>query len=85
MLDLVGVSKTFGRSASLCPIDLKLPPGRTTVLLGPSGCGKSLLRFGKEPRAKDDGKRRRAKNNWKNCPPAGHLFCDGPTAEELPK
>src|SRR5215469_7270544 len=29
MLDLVGVSKTFGPNAALHPIDLKLPPGRT--------------------------------------------------------
>src|SRR5437660_1488777 len=43
MLDLVGVSKTFGPTAALHPIDLALPPGRTTVLLGPSGCGKSTL------------------------------------------
>jgi osmoprotectant transport system ATP-binding protein len=43
MLDLVGVSKTFGPHTALHPIDLRLPPGRTTVLLGPSGCGKSTL------------------------------------------
>ena len=43
MLDLVGVSKTYGRATALHPIDLRLPPGRTTVLLGPSGCGKSTL------------------------------------------
>jgi osmoprotectant transport system ATP-binding protein len=43
MLDLVGVSKTYGRATALHPIDLSLPTGRTTVLLGPSGCGKSTL------------------------------------------
>jgi osmoprotectant transport system ATP-binding protein len=43
MLELVGASKTFGHNTALHPIDLKLPPGRTTVLLGPSGCGKSTL------------------------------------------
>ena len=43
MLDLVGVSKTYGRATALHPTDLALPPGRTTVLLGPSGCGKSTL------------------------------------------
>src|SRR5882724_5730029 len=43
MLELVGVSKTFGRAPALHPTDLKLGPGRTTVLLGPSGCGKSTL------------------------------------------
>jgi osmoprotectant transport system ATP-binding protein len=43
MLELVGVSKTFGKATALFPIDLALPPGRTTVLLGQSGCGKSTL------------------------------------------
>jgi osmoprotectant transport system ATP-binding protein len=43
MLELLGVSKTFGKATALSPIDLALPPGRTTVLLGPSGCGKSTL------------------------------------------
>jgi osmoprotectant transport system ATP-binding protein len=43
MLDLVGVSKTYGPATALHPTDLALPPGRTTVLLGPSGCGKSTL------------------------------------------
>jgi osmoprotectant transport system ATP-binding protein len=43
MLELVGVSKTFGKATALFPTDLALPPGRTTVLLGPSGCGKSTL------------------------------------------
>jgi osmoprotectant transport system ATP-binding protein len=43
MLELVGVSKTFGKATALFPTDLALPSGRTTVLLGPSGCGKSTL------------------------------------------
>jgi osmoprotectant transport system ATP-binding protein len=43
MLELVGVSKTFGRQPALHPTDLKVLPGQTTVLLGPSGCGKSTL------------------------------------------
>ena len=43
MLELTGVSKTFGRAEVLQPTDLTIPPGRTTVLLGPSGCGKSTL------------------------------------------
>jgi osmoprotectant transport system ATP-binding protein len=43
MLELVGVSKNFGKATALFPTDLTLPTGRTTVLLGPSGCGKSTL------------------------------------------
>jgi osmoprotectant transport system ATP-binding protein len=40
---LTRVSKSFGDSAALLPLDLSFDPGRTTVLIGPSGCGKSTL------------------------------------------
>jgi osmoprotectant transport system ATP-binding protein len=43
MLDLKGVSKSYGRVAALHPTDLVIAPHRTTVLIGPSGCGKSTL------------------------------------------
>src|SRR6266480_2536925 len=43
MLELRGVSKTFGRQEALYPTDLHIPSGQTTVLIGPSGCGKSTL------------------------------------------
>jgi osmoprotectant transport system ATP-binding protein len=43
MLELRGVSKTYGQAAALHPTNLALPPGQTTVLIGPSGCGKSTL------------------------------------------
>jgi osmoprotectant transport system ATP-binding protein len=43
MFELERVSKRFGAMQALHPMDLRLPPGRTTVLLGPSGCGKSTL------------------------------------------
>jgi len=43
VFELEGVSKRFGVTQALGPVDLKLPPGRTTVMLGPSGCGKSTL------------------------------------------
>jgi osmoprotectant transport system ATP-binding protein len=43
MLELSGVSKSYGRQQALHAIDLAVPPGQTTVLIGPSGCGKSTL------------------------------------------
>ncbi|MBN1206718.1 MAG: ATP-binding cassette domain-containing protein [Myxococcaceae bacterium] len=43
MFELEGISKRFGATQALRPMDLRLAPGRTTVLIGPSGCGKSTL------------------------------------------
>ncbi|MCP3101043.1 ATP-binding cassette domain-containing protein [Myxococcus sp. K15C18031901] len=43
MYELQEVSKRFGETLALHPLSLRLPTGRTTVLLGPSGCGKSTL------------------------------------------
>ncbi len=43
MLELRGVSKTFGQVPVVQGLDLTFPAGKTTVLLGPSGCGKSTL------------------------------------------
>ena len=43
LIELVGVSKSFGGSAALHLTDLAFPPGLTTALIGPSGCGKSTL------------------------------------------
>ncbi len=43
MFELEQVSKSFGGTRALPPLDLRVPAGRTTVLLGPSGCGKSTL------------------------------------------
>ncbi|QRK12098.1 ATP-binding cassette domain-containing protein [Archangium violaceum] len=43
MFEFEGVSKRFGVTWALHPLDLRLPEARTTVLLGPSGCGKSTL------------------------------------------
>ena len=43
MLELRGVSKVYGTTAALRPIDLVCARGKSTVLIGPSGCGKSTL------------------------------------------
>ena len=43
MIELVGVSKSYGSTTALRAIDLRVEPGSTTVLIGPSGCGKSTL------------------------------------------
>jgi osmoprotectant transport system ATP-binding protein len=43
LVQLRGVSKTFGDAAAVHDVDLSIERGRTTVLIGPSGCGKSTL------------------------------------------
>jgi osmoprotectant transport system ATP-binding protein len=43
LVELVGVSKTYGGATALHPTNLDFARGQTTVLIGPSGCGKSTL------------------------------------------
>ena len=43
LVQLSGVTKTYGSAVALHPTDLDFPRGKTTVLIGPSGCGKSTL------------------------------------------
>jgi len=43
LVQLIGVSKSFGGATALHPTDLAFQSGLTTVLIGPSGCGKSTL------------------------------------------
>jgi len=43
LVQLIGVSKTYGDAVALHPTDLDFPRGQTTALIGPSGCGKSTL------------------------------------------
>lgn len=43
MLELRGVSKSFGDHLAVASTDLVAAEGSTTVLIGPSGCGKSTL------------------------------------------
>lgn len=41
MLELVGLSKTYGTLEALTNLSLSCQPGTTTVILGPSGAGKT--------------------------------------------
>lgn len=41
MIQLKNVSKQYGDTVAVHPLDLTVPQGETTVLIGPSGCGKS--------------------------------------------
>jgi osmoprotectant transport system ATP-binding protein len=43
MIELRGVSKTYGSLQALASTNLRLADGKTTVLIGPSGCGKSTI------------------------------------------
>jgi len=43
MIELKGVSKSYGGSLVLEKLDLTIERGQTAVLIGPSGCGKSTL------------------------------------------
>jgi osmoprotectant transport system ATP-binding protein len=43
MIELNGVSKSYGGLVVLAKLDLAIAAGETAVLIGPSGCGKSTL------------------------------------------
>ncbi len=43
MLELEGVSKSYGGKVVVQPVSLQLHVGQTYVLIGPSGCGKSTM------------------------------------------
>ncbi|HEY0211306.1 sn-glycerol-3-phosphate ABC transporter ATP-binding protein UgpC [Acerihabitans sp.] len=42
-VELIKVTKRYGKQTVLNPLDLTIPDGCFTVLVGPSGCGKSTL------------------------------------------
>ena len=43
MLELTGVTKSYGAHPAVCGIDLAVSPGEVVTVIGPSGCGKSTL------------------------------------------
>jgi phospholipid/cholesterol/gamma-HCH transport system ATP-binding protein len=43
MIELAGVTKTFGRNAVLRGVNLTIPSGQSMVIIGGSGTGKSVL------------------------------------------
>lgn len=43
MIEVRGVSKSFGSQVVLDRLDLEIPNGETTAIVGPSGVGKSVL------------------------------------------
>jgi osmoprotectant transport system ATP-binding protein len=43
MIELRGVSKSYGELQALAETTLRLADGKTSVLIGPSGCGKSTI------------------------------------------
>ena len=42
-IDVVGLTKSFGKYKIWEDITLSIPPGEVTVMLGPSGTGKSVF------------------------------------------
>lgn len=43
MIEITGLTKTFGRLKVLAGVDVAVQPGRVTAILGPNGAGKSTL------------------------------------------
>jgi len=71
-IDLIGVGKSFGPSFSMQNLSLRVPDGKTMVVLGPSGCGKTtLLRIIGGLIAPDSGEVRYDDEDVRDVPPGG--------------
>src|SRR5262245_8001292 len=71
-IDLIGVGKSFGPSFSMQNLSLRVPDGKTMVVLGPSGCGKTtLLRIIGGLIAPDSGEVRYDDVDVRDVPPGG--------------
>lgn len=61
VLDLEGVSRSFGPTVALAPLSLRLEPGTVCLVTGPNGSGKTtLLRLAAGALAPTTGRRRAA-------------------------
>jgi ABC-2 type transport system ATP-binding protein len=43
MIDVEGISKSFGETRALAGVDVSVPAGTVQGLLGPNGAGKTTL------------------------------------------
>jgi ABC-2 type transport system ATP-binding protein len=43
MIDVEGISKSFGEARALAGVDMSVPAGTVQSLLGPNGAGKTTL------------------------------------------
>ena len=64
IVEVRGISKTYGNVEALRGIDLDFPRGKLTSLLGPSGCGKTNVAFGLELRGKPVAEREKTARHY---------------------
>src|SRR5258707_9512195 len=59
MIDVEGISKSFGETKALAGVDMSVPAGTVQGLLGPNGAGKTtMVRILATPLAPDTGRAR---------------------------
>ena len=47
MIDVEGISKSFGETRALTSVDMSVPAGTVQGLLGPNGAGKTTILSGR--------------------------------------